>query len=46
MDAVQAHFQNTENAPIEEPDAGTFVHPGWTATVDEHENLVLQPSPR
>lgn len=33
-------------AIIEEPDASTLVHPGWTATVDEHGNLVLGPSPR
>jgi N-methylhydantoinase A len=32
-------------AIIEEPDASTLVHPGWTATVDEHANLVLRPSP-
>ena len=31
-------------AIIEEHDASTLVHPGWTATVDEHANLVLQPS--
>ena len=30
-------------AIIEEPDASTLVHPGWTATVDEHANLVLRP---
>jgi len=33
-------------AIIEEHDASTLVHPGWTATVDEHGNLVLGPSPR
>ena len=33
-------------AIIEEPDASTLVHPGWTATVDEHGNLVLRPSGR
>jgi N-methylhydantoinase A len=33
-------------AIIEEHDASTLVHPGWTATVDEHANLVLSPSPR
>ena len=33
-------------AIIEEPDASTLVHPGWTAVVDEHANLVLGPSPR
>ena len=33
-------------AIIEEPDASTLVHPGWTATVDERANLVLRPSPR
>jgi N-methylhydantoinase A len=33
-------------AIIEEHDASTLVHPGWTATVDEHGNLVLRPSPR
>jgi N-methylhydantoinase A len=33
-------------AIIEEPDASTLVHPGWTASVDEHGNLVLAPSPR
>jgi N-methylhydantoinase A len=33
-------------AIIEEPDASTLVHPGWTATVDEHANLVLRPRPR
>jgi N-methylhydantoinase A len=33
-------------AIIEEPDASTLVHPGWTATVDEHANLVLRPAPR
>jgi N-methylhydantoinase A len=32
-------------AIIEEPDASTLVHPGWTATVDEYGNLVLGPSP-
>ena len=31
-------------AIIGEPDASTLVHPGWTATVDEHANLVLRPS--
>jgi N-methylhydantoinase A len=30
-------------ALIEEHDASTLVHPGWTATVDEHGNLVLRP---
>jgi len=29
-------------AIIEEPDASTLVHPGWTASVDEHANLVLR----
>jgi 5-oxoprolinase (ATP-hydrolysing) len=33
-------------AIIEEPDASTLVHPGWTATVDEHANLVLRALPR
>lgn len=33
-------------AIIEEPDASTLVHPGWSATVDEHANLVLRPSGR
>ena len=33
-------------AIIEEPDASTLVHPGWTATADEHANLVLRPLPR
>jgi N-methylhydantoinase A len=33
-------------AIIEEPDASTLVHPGWTASVDDHANLVLRPSPR
>jgi N-methylhydantoinase A/oxoprolinase/acetone carboxylase beta subunit len=33
-------------AIIEEPDASTLVHPGWTATVDEHGNLVLGSSSR
>jgi len=33
-------------AIIEEHDASTLVHPGWTATVDEHGNLVLRPSLR
>jgi N-methylhydantoinase A len=33
-------------AIIEEHDASTLVHPGWSATVDEHGNLVLGPSPR
>jgi N-methylhydantoinase A len=33
-------------AIIEEPDASTLVHPGWTAAVDEHGNLVLRPAPR
>ncbi|HYB70582.1 MAG TPA: hydantoinase/oxoprolinase family protein, partial [Candidatus Bathyarchaeia archaeon] len=33
-------------AMIEEPDASTLVHPGWTATVDEHANLMLRPSAR
>ena len=33
-------------AIIEEPDASTLVHPGWTATVDEHGNLVLSSSSR
>jgi N-methylhydantoinase A len=28
-------------AIIEEHDASTLVHPGWTATADEHGNLVL-----
>jgi N-methylhydantoinase A len=32
-------------AIIEEPDASTLVHPGWTAAVDEHGNLVLRPAP-
>jgi N-methylhydantoinase A len=32
-------------AIIEEPDASTLVQPGWTATVDEHTNLVLRPLP-
>ena len=38
---------NDINGPaiIEEPDASTLVHPGWTATVDEHANLVLRPLP-
>jgi N-methylhydantoinase A len=31
-------------AIVEEPDASTLVHPGWSATVDEHGNLVLRPS--
>ena len=31
-------------AIVEEHDASTLVHPGWTATVDEHANLVLRPS--
>ncbi len=31
-------------AIIEEPDASTLVHPGWSATVDEHGNLVLRPA--
>ena len=30
-------------AIIEEHDASTLVHPGWTATVDQHANLVLRP---
>ena len=30
-------------AIVEEHDASTLVHPGWTATVDEHANLVLRP---
>jgi N-methylhydantoinase A/oxoprolinase/acetone carboxylase beta subunit len=30
-------------AIVEEHDAGTLVHPGWTATVDAHANLVLRP---
>jgi N-methylhydantoinase A len=33
-------------AIIEEPDATTLVHPGWTGSVDEHGNLVLRPSSR
>jgi N-methylhydantoinase A len=33
-------------AIVEEHDASTLVHPGWTATVDEHGNLVLRPLPR
>ena len=33
-------------AIIEEADASTLVHPGWTATVDVHGNLVLGPSSR
>jgi N-methylhydantoinase A len=33
-------------AIIEEPDASTLVHPGWTASVDEHGNVVLRVSPR
>jgi N-methylhydantoinase A len=28
-------------AIVEEPDASTLVHPGWSATVDAHGNLVL-----
>jgi N-methylhydantoinase A len=32
-------------AIIEEPDASTLVHPGWTATVDDRANLVLRPAP-
>jgi N-methylhydantoinase A len=32
-------------AIVEEHDASTLVHPGWTASVDEHANLVLRPSP-
>jgi N-methylhydantoinase A len=31
-------------AIVQERDASTLVHPGWAATVDEHANLVLQPS--
>jgi N-methylhydantoinase A/oxoprolinase/acetone carboxylase beta subunit len=31
---------------VEESDASTLVQPGWTAAVDEHGNLALQPSPR
>jgi len=31
-------------AIVEEHDASTLVHPGWSATVDEHGNLVLRPS--
>jgi N-methylhydantoinase A len=31
-------------AIVEEHDASTLVHPGWTATVDEHANLVLRRS--
>jgi N-methylhydantoinase A len=31
-------------AIVEEHDASTLVHPGWTATVDEHANLVLRKS--
>jgi N-methylhydantoinase A len=31
-------------AIVEEHDASTLVHPGWTATVDEHANLALRPS--
>jgi N-methylhydantoinase A len=30
-------------AIVEEHDASTLVHSGWTATVDEHANLVLRP---
>jgi N-methylhydantoinase A len=30
-------------AIVEEHDASTLVHPEWTATVDEHANLVLTP---
>ena len=30
-------------AIIEEHDASTLVHPGWTAAVDEHADLVLGP---
>jgi len=29
-------------AIVEEHDASTLVHPGWSATVDEHANLVLR----
>jgi N-methylhydantoinase A len=29
-------------AIVEEPDASTLVHPGWSAVVDEHGNLVLR----
>ena len=38
----------SSNGPaiIGEPDASTLVHPSWTATVDQHANLVLSPSPR
>jgi len=32
-----------EPAIGEEHDASTLVHPGWSATVDEHANLVLRP---
>lgn len=38
-------IRNALLAITEEPDASTLVHPGWTATVDEHANLVLRPSP-
>src|SRR5262245_24350560 len=30
-------------AIVEEHDASTLIHPGWTATVDEHANVVLRP---
>jgi N-methylhydantoinase A len=31
-------------AIVEEHDASTLVHPGWHAAVDEHGNLLLQPT--
>ena len=36
----------TGPALIEEHDASTLVHPGWTARVDEHGNLLLQEARR
>ena len=38
-----ARHRDRGAAIIEEDDASTLVHPGWTATVDEHANLVLRP---
>jgi N-methylhydantoinase A len=45
LDRAKLRRGNVISGPalIEEHDASTLVHPGWTATVDEHGNLVLRP---
>ena len=47
LDRAKLFRGNVIDGPaiIEEHDASTLVHPGWTATVDVHGNLVLAPSP-